>query len=114
MTVDVERVGGICVVSCSGRLTLDDGTRLLRRYCVALFGDGERRMLLDLTGLSHIDSAGVGEVVACSKHALESAAVVTIVVPSQGVVRRVFAVTGLDRAFEIFADRPTALDSMRR
>lgn len=112
MTIEVRRRRGVCIVGLTGRLTLGGGEAALRRRFDELLAAGERRFVFDLAGLRTMDSAGVGETVSCHKRALEHGAVLKIAVPP-GVVRRVFSVTCLDRAFEIFEDERQAVASFR-
>ena len=111
MKIKVRKQKKVCILDCSGQMTLGSGDLKLRRELKAALDRGERRIVLNYTDLSYMDSAGVGETVACSKRALERAGVVKILLSEQGVVPRIFDVTGLDKAFEIFTDEPLAVAS---
>ena len=52
------------VVVCSGTLTLDQGDVILRREVEKLLEAGEKRLILQMTGLKYMDSTGVGETIA--------------------------------------------------
>ena len=109
MDMDVERRNGVCVVGLKGRLILGGGDELLRdRFHELLDGD-DRRFVFDLTGLSYMDSAGIGELVASAKRAGDVGAIIRIASADGSAVRQVFALTQLDRVFEIYEDADTAV-----
>ena len=55
------------VLTLSGQLTLDDGDLAFGRYVDEMIDAGRDRIVVDLSGVSYIDSAGVGMLVAESK-----------------------------------------------
>jgi len=59
-----HRVGDVTVLVLTGALTLDDGDLGLRRHVHGLLEEGRNKILLDLGGVSLIDSAGAGMLVA--------------------------------------------------
>jgi anti-sigma B factor antagonist len=61
----VERqVGDVTVLELVGELTLDDGDLVFRRKIHELLDEGRLKILLELGGVTKIDSAGVGMLVA--------------------------------------------------
>jgi anti-anti-sigma factor len=111
LDIEVERNKNVCTLRCSGDLTLGEGELALRNQTIGVLEAGDRFLVFNLDGVRYMDSAGVGEVVACSKRAFERNGVIKIVLPEQGPVQRVFKLTCLDRAFEIFHDQALAVDS---
>ena len=111
MKISVIDERGVRVLSCSGDLKLGGGDEELSSACDASLASGSRWLVLDLTQVAWMDSAGVGAVVACGKSADRKGAVLKIVLSRSGPIRRVFTVTCLDRAFEIFDDLPSAIRS---
>ena len=111
MEIEVGRAKNVCTLSCAGDLTLGEGELALRNQVIDVLEAGDRFLILNLDGVRYMDSAGVGEIVACSKRAFERNGVIKIVLPEQGPVQRVFKLTCLDRAFEIFHDQTQAVDS---
>lgn len=55
-----RRVGDIVTLDLTGEMTLDDGDLVFRRKIHELLDGGCRKILLNLAGLTKIDSAGVG------------------------------------------------------
>ena len=114
MRVEVWDEKGVRVLTCAGALVLEGGADALVRAFDKAVEDGRKWVVIDLQALEKIDSAGVGAVVACAKHAGDRGAVVKIAVPPRGLVRKVFEITHLDRAFEVFPDVRSALVTFPR
>src|SRR5260370_37433871 len=55
--------GQVTVVDLSGRITLGDGSALLRKTIRGLLGDQRKMILLNLADVDYIDSSGIGELV---------------------------------------------------
>ena len=58
-----RQVDGVTIVDMSGRITLGEGSVILRDIIRELIGKGERRLLLNLGDVTYIDSSGIGELV---------------------------------------------------
>src|SRR5262249_2902291 len=54
---------GITVVDLSGRITLGEGSTVLREVVKDLLAKGQRKILLNLGDVTYIDSSGIGELV---------------------------------------------------
>jgi anti-sigma B factor antagonist len=109
MRIHVEKVGDVCILRLRGKLAVGGGDRELKDAVCRLLGDGERKLLLNMQELAFVDSAGLGETVACKKRALEKGADVWLVVGSGGKPEEVLVLTWLDRIFKIFPSEEEAL-----
>ena len=69
MHVDVRNAGDVIIVDLSGRLIAGSGDVLLREVMNELVASGWKKVLLNLSEVNSIDSAGVGELVASIKMA---------------------------------------------
>lgn len=58
-----RQVGEITVVDLSGRITLGEGSTMLRDNIRDLLGRGQKKILLNLGDVTYIDSSGIGELV---------------------------------------------------
>jgi anti-sigma B factor antagonist len=56
-------VEGVTVVDMSGRITLGEGSVVLRDTIRDLIGKGQKKILLNLGDVTYIDSSGIGELV---------------------------------------------------
>lgn len=111
MNIESSTSRGVLVLACSGELKLGSGDDALGLAFDEAVATGARLLVLDLSRLKWMDSAGIGAVVRCGKHAAEKGAVLKIVVAAEGRVRKILSVTQLDRAFEIFDELEPALAS---
>jgi anti-sigma B factor antagonist len=60
---EVRHKGDVAIVDLAGRITLGEGSGLLRTTIKDLVTDGNRNILLNLGGVSYIDSAGLCEII---------------------------------------------------
>jgi anti-sigma B factor antagonist len=63
MKVSNRQVDGVTVVDMSGRITLGEGSVVLRDTIRDLIGKGQKKILLNLGDVTYIDSSGIGELV---------------------------------------------------
>lgn len=104
-------VAGVTIVELSGPLLYDDeGERLFRDQVTSLVASGERRILIDLSQVTHMDSGSVGTLVAVHLHTLKRGGLLKLLNPSERVVR-VLHITRLESIFEIFRAEAEALRS---
>ena len=58
-----RQVDGVTVVDLSGRITLGEGSAVLRDTVRDLLNRGQKKILLNLGDVTYIDSSGIGELV---------------------------------------------------
>jgi anti-sigma B factor antagonist len=58
-----RQVDCVAVVDMSGRITLGEGSVVLRDTIRDLIGKGQKKILLNLGDVTYIDSSGIGELV---------------------------------------------------
>jgi len=63
MKASNRQVGGITIVDLSGRITLGEGSVVLRDTIRDLVSKGKIKILLNLADVTYIDSSGIGELV---------------------------------------------------
>ncbi len=63
MKSNTRQVNGVTIVDLSGRITLGEGSVLLRDMVRDLVTKGQRKILLNLGDVTYIDSSGIGELV---------------------------------------------------
>ena len=56
-------IGGVIVIDLDGRITLGDGSALLRDLIRENLDQGHKKLLLNLAAISYLDSTGLGELV---------------------------------------------------
>ncbi|HEU5337335.1 MAG TPA: STAS domain-containing protein [Terriglobales bacterium] len=63
MKANTRQVDGVTIVDLSGRITLGEGSVILRDTVRDLVGKGNKKILLNLGEVNYIDSSGIGELV---------------------------------------------------
>ena len=105
-------MGDVAVVDFSGKITLGEGSAILRKMIRELVEKGYRKILLDLADVDYIDSSGIGEMVAAF----------TTVRSAQGelkllhLTRRVHDILQITRLYTVFdvqSDEASAMRSFR-
>jgi|KBSSwiStaDraftv2_1062776.scaffolds.fasta_scaffold07537_3 anti-sigma B factor antagonist len=123
MSAKVRTVGDVSIVELSGEFTLGrtvarpldlHGRRLedLGQLLAGLLERKSVRIVLDLERVRFMDSAGLGELVAWKKRALQLGGDVRLLHPRERV-RDLFELTALTRVFRIFEDEAEAVASFR-
>lgn len=102
LTIDVSRRDDVTVVSLDGEIDLatqGDLRAVLNDLVVA----GDVHLVLDLTGVSFLDSTGIGALIGTRRrvHAFQGS--LTLVCPHETILK-IFTITGLEKVFDI---RPT-------
>jgi anti-sigma B factor antagonist len=110
MKATVRQIGHVHVLDVAGKITIGEGDVVLRNKFQELLDSGARNILLNLEKVSYMDSAGIGELVACYKRAKEKEGTVKLLNPS-GKVYDLLQLTKLEEVFETFKDEKEALVS---
>ncbi len=63
MKIDSRTVGDICILDCSGKIVLGEGTMAVRNAVCDILNAGGKKIVLNLANVNYIDSSGVGELV---------------------------------------------------
>ena len=63
MKSSTRELNGVTVVDLSGRITLGEGSVMLRDLVRDLLAKGNKKILLNLGDVTYIDSSGIGELV---------------------------------------------------
>jgi anti-sigma B factor antagonist len=63
LKTNTRQIDGVNIVDCSGRITLGEGSVVLRDVVKDLLNKGQKKILLNLGEVNYIDSSGIGELV---------------------------------------------------
>lgn len=63
LRISTRQVDGVNIVDCNGRITLGEGSVVLRDTVKDLLAKGQKKILLNLGEVNYIDSSGIGELV---------------------------------------------------
>ena len=110
MQIEERRVGEVTILALAGKLTVADGHVLLKERVGALIRGGHKKLLLNLSEVPYVDSAGLGEVVRAYIAVNQQGGKLKLL----GVARRIrdlLALTKLLTVLEVFETEQDALDS---
>jgi len=110
MKTKVRAIGKVSILDLSGKITIGEGDVILREEVNKLLEADRKNILLNLDKVTYMDSAGIGELVACFKRASEAGAKLKLLNPS-GRVSDLLSLTKLQQVFEIYAEEKEALVS---
>lgn len=102
--------GPVTVVDLSGRITLGDGSALLRKTIRGLLQDERKKILLNLADVDYIDSSGIGELVSGFTAVKNQNGELKLLQLTKKV-RDLLQITKLYTVFDIYSDENTAIRS---
>ncbi len=105
-----RQVGDVTVIDAAGRLTLGEGASAFRDYIRDLNSKGNKKLLLNLSDVSYIDSSGIGEMVSGFTTITNSGGQLKLVGLSKRV-KDLLQITKLYTVFEAFDDEAQAVRS---
>ena len=111
LNLEVRIHGEIVVVHCRGRIVYRDEAVALSRVVGEMLHAGSK-VVLDLSGVHSIDSAGIGELVLLETWAQERNAELKCAAAGK-MVRRMLSVTHLDTVIALYPTLDQALESFR-
>ena len=105
-----RRIGDVTMLVLSGEMLVDDGDLALRQQIHDLLDQGRDKILIDLAAVTHIDSAGVGMMVAKQKTVRDRGGDLKLLhLTSRS--QRLLALMKLASVFEAFEDEDAAIES---
>jgi anti-sigma B factor antagonist len=108
-----RQVGDVTVLALSGAMLVDDGDRALRKRIHELLDAGRRKVVLDLGGVTSIDSSGVGMMVAKLNTVRDHGGDIKLV-HMTGRSLRLLSTMKILEVFQTFEDEAAAIDSFSR
>lgn len=110
MRVDVRKRGDVVIVDLEGRLVAGVGDELLRDVVNELVGEGWPGILLNLSGVTSMDSSGIGELVSGWKFARKFGTRLKLMQPAE-TVERSLRLTRLLPLLEVYDTEEQAVES---
>lgn len=113
MKVSNRQVDGITVVDMSGRITLGEGSVVLRDTVRDLVTKGQKKILLNLGDVTYIDSSGIGELVSAFTAVRREGGELKLLNLTKKV-HDLLQITKLYTVFDIKDDEATAIQSFTK
>jgi len=107
-----REAGQVTVVELGGRITLGDGSALLRKTIRGLLEDQRTKILLNLADVDYIDSSGIGELVSGFTAVKNHGGDLKLLHLTKKV-RDLLQITKLYTVFDVYTDENAALGSFR-
>ena len=112
MVINTRRLDDVAILDLSGRITIGEGTLMLRDHIKKSLDAGERKFLLNLSDVDYIDSSGLGELVTSFTTVRNQRGQLKLL----NLTRRVhdlLQITKLLTVFETFDNETEALKSLK-
>jgi len=107
-----RQVGDVTVVDAAGRITLGEGASTFRDAIRDMVAKGNKKLLINLSEVSYIDSSGIGEMVSGFTTVTNSGGQLKLVGLSKRV-KDLLQITKLYTVFEAFDDETEAVRSFK-
>ncbi len=93
---------GMVLITVTGKLMLGTHSEQVEQLVSELLAQGYRDIVFDLSGLTHIDSTGIGRFIASFNRTMATEGASMRMACATGVVRSAFRITKLDTVFPFF------------
>jgi anti-sigma B factor antagonist len=110
MKASSRQINGVTVVDLNGRITLGEGSVILRDSVRDLLSKGNKNILLNLADVSYIDSSGIGELVSAFTHVRREGGELKLLKLTKKV-HDLLQITKLYTVFDITDDEANAVAS---
>jgi anti-sigma B factor antagonist len=110
LRISTRQSGDVTIMEAAGPITMGGGANSLRDKFRETVAGGHRKLLLNLAGVSYMDSSGIGELVA-GFTALSNAEGLLKLVGLTHRVKELLQMTHVLTIFEVFEDETTAIRS---
>src|SRR3954452_10702944 len=110
LVAKTRQAGNVDIVDLSGKITLGENTGILRDEIRSLLAQGQKNILLNMGGVSYVDSAGLGELVGAYTTATNQGGSVKLL-NLQGKMKDLMKITKLHTIFAIFEAEQSAVSS---
>jgi anti-sigma B factor antagonist len=108
--ISTRSVADVSIVDLSGRVTIGEGSVLLRDKVHELLSQGVRKILLNVHEVGYVDSSGIGTIVKVYTSVRGQGGHLKLVNPSKRL-KDLLDMTKLSAVFEILPDEATAIQS---
>jgi anti-sigma B factor antagonist len=110
MQIHQRMAGDVTIVDLNGKMTLGEGDELLRDKVNSLIQQGQKKIILNLSEVPYIDSAGLGEVVRTYTTVSRQGGALKLLNLTKRI-QDLLAITKLLTVFETFENEQDAIKS---
>src|SRR5215471_7254222 len=113
MTVSDRSVGNVTILDVAGNVTLNDGAEQVRDKVRSVLQQGQKFLLVNLSKVSYMDSAGLGELVQAYSTVAKQGGKLKLVSPTKRL-QDLLVITKLATVFDSFDDESIAVNSFAK
>jgi anti-sigma B factor antagonist len=110
MAITRRRLDEVAILDLTGRITIGEGTIMLRQDIQSMLEQGQRKFLVNLADVDYIDSSGLGELVSSFTTVSNAGGQLKLLNLTRRV-RDLMQITKLLTVFDVFDSEPEALKS---
>ena len=112
LNINERQAGDVTVLDMSGKITIGEGSVALRSAIRRLIEEGKKKILLNLSQVSYVDSSGIGEFVASFTAIGREGGQLKLLNLTQKI-QDLLAITKLLTVFDTYEDESSALNSFK-
>ena len=112
LNINERQAGDVTVLDMSGKITIGEGSVSLRSAIRRLLEEGKKRILLNLAGVSYIDSSGIGELVSSYTAINKEGGQLKLLNLTQKI-KDLLTITKLLTVFDVYDSEAEALNSFK-
>lgn len=110
LNIQKRQSGGVTLLDLSGRITIADGSTVLRQAVRSSLEEGQRRIVLNLANVTTLDSSGLGELVSSYTTTSQQGGKLKLLNPTLKI-QDLLMITKLIAVFETFENEQEAVNS---
>ena len=107
-----RQLGDVTIVDFSGKITLGEGSAMLRNTVRELINSGNKKILLSLYDVDYIDSSGIGELVSAYTTVKNASGELKLLHLTKRV-HDILQITRLFTVFDVQSDEANAVRSFK-
>ena len=112
LNINERQAGDVTVLDMSGKITIGEGSVSLRTAIRRLLEEGKKRILLNLAGVSYVDSSGIGELVSSFTAINNQGGQLKLLNLTQKI-QDLLTITKLLTVFDVYDNEAEALNSFK-
>ena len=112
LNINERQAGDVTVLDMSGKITIGEGSVALRTAVRRLLEEGKKRILLNLAGISYVDSSGIGELVSSYTAINKEGGQLKLLNLTQKI-QDLLTITKLLTVFDVYENEADALNSYK-
>ncbi|MEP7272483.1 MAG: STAS domain-containing protein [Acidobacteriota bacterium] len=110
MEIESRRTDSVTLLDLKGNLTIGRSEESLREIIAKLLADGQKHILINLSGVPMIDSSGIGAMIKSYTSVKDAGGQIKLLKPPR-LARQLLSITGLLSVLETFEDEAAAVAS---